>query len=217
VYGKYYKINVFRDIMKEKFKDFLKIQRIYDLKNVSRMNSHNYFCSKTNRDIERKETTAEHVYSSLKLADYFLMNEEEFGNLDRLKVYDLLLYHDDCEIVAGDVPIANRENRELKEVEEVKAVKILFVEYPKNVNDKMVALDREYRELESEEARFAKAIDKFDAIIHELRYPDDWAKKGFDEEKIREWHGKYLEYSKTFNLYFEFIIEYMNENGHFDL
>jgi len=52
---------------------------------------------------ERRESAAEHSWSCLLLADPFLSSCEE--PLDRLKVYELLLYHDVVEIIVGDSPL----------------------------------------------------------------------------------------------------------------
>jgi len=48
------------------------------------------------------------------------MTAEEFKDLDRLLVYDLLLYHDDVEIETDDTCISNREKRKNKEQNEKK-------------------------------------------------------------------------------------------------
>lgn len=53
------------------FWDFLKLTELYKLKKIDRNSSNNYFETKTKIHISRKETVAEHVYSCLKLADYF--------------------------------------------------------------------------------------------------------------------------------------------------
>src|SRR3989338_3903155 len=52
---------------------------------------------------DRKESSAEHSWSCLLLADFFL-SKNDYG-LDRLKVYELLMYHDVVEIEAGDTPL----------------------------------------------------------------------------------------------------------------
>lgn len=77
-----------------------KLRKFYHLKNVD-------------RDAvvgKRKESSAEHSWSTLILADYFLniMNDK---SLNRLKVYELLLYHDIVEIESGDIPIHHTEKR----------------------------------------------------------------------------------------------------------
>ena len=59
--------------------DLQKLRKLYHLKNVERAN--------TVKD--RKESSAEHSWSCLILADYFLTKMQNH-HLDRLKVYELL-------------------------------------------------------------------------------------------------------------------------------
>ena len=73
--------------------DILKLKRINKLKFVERRNSVG----------ERKESPAEHSWSCLIIADYFIDKIKQ--KLDKLKVYNLLIYHDLVEIESGDIPI----------------------------------------------------------------------------------------------------------------
>ena len=80
-----------------------KLRRLYHLKHVDRFNS----------VLKRKESSAEHSWSCLILADYFL-NLMKDRDIDRLKVYELLLYHDVVEIEAGDIGLLETEKRKDK-------------------------------------------------------------------------------------------------------
>jgi 5'-deoxynucleotidase YfbR-like HD superfamily hydrolase len=146
------------------FSEFLKIFNTYKLKGVARNLINSYYDEKDNIEYVRNETTAEHVYSVLKLADFFLTNEPEFKDLDRLHCYELLMYHDDIEIIAQDVSILDTEGRKTKEVEELNSIPILAKLYPKNISEKFINLDLEYRERKTPEAIFVKSIDKLDGI-----------------------------------------------------
>ncbi|NQZ85538.1 MAG: HD domain-containing protein [Nanoarchaeales archaeon] len=202
---------------KELFKDFLKTTKFYELKYVARKSSCIYFDSHLKKDIVRGETTAEHVYSSLKLADYFISNFSEFKNLDKLKVYEILMYHDDCEITVGDVCISDTKNRINKEINELKGVKILAQQYPNILSKKLLDLDLEYRNLKSDEAIFCKAIDKIDTTIHELKYPGDWGSaKGFGYDDMNNYFRKYFEFSVVFMDVFEELLIYLTENNYFE-
>lgn len=68
------------------------IRYLYRLKEIERLNSVG----------SRRESAAEHSWSCLVLADYF-MSRSDTG-LDRLRVYELLVYHDVIELEAGDTP-----------------------------------------------------------------------------------------------------------------
>ncbi len=199
------------------FNDFLKILETYKLKKVSRSSSNIYFCSKTKQEIIRKETVAEHVYSTLKLANYFLDSYDEFKNLDKIKIYELIMFHDDVEIAVGDVNISNRKARKAKEQQEVGVIDSFSQNYPLILGKTLKKLDSEYRNNDSEEAKFAHAMDKFDGLIHELQYSKDWGEHtGFTESNVRAWFSNSFEYSKIFKKYFDNILIYCREHKYFE-
>jgi len=197
------------------FENFLTVLEFYKLKQIPRNNSNYYHDEKDNIFYKRRETTAEHIFSSLKLVDFFVTTEPEFFHLNKLKIYDMILYHDDIEIVVRDTGIADREERLYKEKAEIESVPILSKRLPLKLDQKLVNYDTEYREKVSEESKFANGIDKIDALVHELQYPLDWGPKGFDEKNVRAWFQPNLEYSPTFLQYFESIIRYLKNQGYF--
>jgi putative hydrolase of HD superfamily len=159
--------------------EMVRVLEPYMLKHVARQSSNVYYDEKAETGIERHETTAEHVYSTLRLADYFLNAEEEFAGLDQKHVYDLILYHDDAEILTKDTRISDREKRKSKEQEERKAIPLLAEKYPRVLEEKLVQLSEEYRKNQTAETRFVHAVDKMDSLLHELQYPNDWGPKNF--------------------------------------
>src|SRR3989338_4306660 len=88
--------------------DLQKVRTIYKLKNIERANSVG----------KRKESSAEHSWSCLILADYFLSKTDI--KLNRLKVYELLMYHDLVEIEAGDSNLIDVEKRKQKQQQKLK-------------------------------------------------------------------------------------------------
>lgn len=200
---------------KHVFQDFLKIIESYKLKKVARNCSNFYFDTKENIEYRRKETTAEHICSCQKLADYFLFSEAEFSNLSRLRIYELLMYHDDIEIETEDTCISQTEKRVQKSHDEKTALPILASKYPKSLKDRLISLDTEYRENKTPEAKFAHAIDKMDALVHELQYPADWWPKWFSKNNVIKWFRPAFEYSDVFTKYFESLIVYLEDNWYF--
>ena len=79
-----------------------KLRKFNELKSVYRTNSVG----------GRHESSAEHSWSCLILADYFLNLTKK--KIDRLKVYDILIYHDVVEIETGDVNINDVEKHKKK-------------------------------------------------------------------------------------------------------
>jgi 5'-deoxynucleotidase YfbR-like HD superfamily hydrolase len=200
----------------ERFINFLKVLELYKLKQIPRDSSNYYEDEKDKVSYQRRETTAEHVYSCSRLADYFLTTEPEFAGLDRLRVYELLMYHDDVEILTRDTGISEREKRKNKESQELEALIIISQRYPLHLDAKVILLDSEYRQGLTDESKFAKGVDKFDSLVHEFQYPLDWGPKGYYEEKVRAWFQSAFEYSPTFMEYFEKTIRHLDSHGYFD-
>ena len=180
-----------------------RLRKLYQLKNVERA------CSVSGR----KESTAEHSWSCLILADYFLSRMKK-EKINRLKVYELLMYHDVVEIEAGDVNITNEKMQKSKQKREQEAMHILKENIPTVLKDKFVALFTEFEERKTIEARFAKAIGALDAEIHELDYPQDW--KGWTEEFLRRKKQPLFEDFPELRVTFEKTIEFCKKNGYFD-
>jgi putative hydrolase of HD superfamily len=87
------------------FQEIIRLSIINKLKSVYRLNSVD----------KRKESSAEHSWSCIVLADYIL-NKYKI-DVDRLKVYELLMYHDLSEIHTGDFPFipgADRGEKKIK-------------------------------------------------------------------------------------------------------
>ncbi len=185
--------------------DVLKFKIINKLKSVYRFNSVD----------KRKESSAEHSWSCLILAD-FLMNKYDF-KVNRLRVYELLMYHDLVELIVGDTPLTpnSLEYDSLSKVEKEKiGAQELKSLLPKEISQKYFDLFMEYEDCESRDAKFAKAIDKLDAGIHELDYKDDW--KGWTEEFLRTKKQRYFEEFPELMKVFEDNIKYLKENMYLD-
>ncbi len=180
-----------------------RLRKLYQLKCVERANS-----VKT-----RKESSAEHSWSSLILADYFL-NKMKNHNLDRLHVYELLMYHDVVEIETGDICIIHEKERESKAEKEMQAAHILKEHFPKELGQKFFDLFHEFEARKTKEARFAKAIDALDAEIHEMDYKEDW--KGWTEEFLRRKKAPLFEEFPEMKEMFEEVMVFLKKEGYFD-
>ena len=158
----------------------------------------------------RNESSAEHSWSCLILADFFLSQMD--SNLDRLKVYELLMYHDVVEIESGDTPLHPERNSLDKKEREKKAVESLKEMLPSPLNNKFIKLFDEFEEQKTLEAKFAKAIDALDAAIHELDHKQDW--KGWTKEFLIEKKLNLLEDFPELKKSFNTILEYLIENNY---
>ena len=182
------------------------LRKFYELKNVER----------TARVGNRRESPAEHTWSALILADYFLskMERERENKLDRLKVYELLMYHDVVEIEAGDVNLLDEHTRKDKKENEMKAAHVLHKKLPSELGTKFLILFQEYEDGKTKEARFVKAIDALDAEIHELDYKEDW--KGWTEEFLRKKKGPLMEEFPEMKKLFEESLKFCKKEGYFE-
>jgi putative hydrolase of HD superfamily len=159
---------------------------------------------------ERKESSAEHTFSALMLADY-LLNTYDF-NLDKMKAMSLILYHDLVEIETGDIPLNLDEKRQNKQQEEAEGIKRLGKKLPKQYGERVISSFNEFENYKTREAKFAKMIDGLDALVHFLDYKSAW--KGWTETMVRKYYEKrFSEFPVTEGL-FEDIIIYIKENGY---
>jgi len=184
-------------------KSIHQLRKLYQLKCVERANS-----VKT-----RKESSAEHSWSSLILADYFLNRMKNY-QMDRLHVYELLMYHDVVEIEAGDICISKEKERETKKEKEMQAAHILKEHFPKELGQKFFNLFHEFEEGKTKESRFAKAIDALDAEIHEMDYKKDWV--GWTEEFLRRKKEPLFEEFPELKETFEKIMLFLRKEGYFN-
>jgi putative hydrolase of HD superfamily len=154
---------------------------------------------------ERNETTAEHTFSAITLAGYFL---KKHPKLNELRVIKLLLYHDYVEIYAGDIDILKLEERKKKEELEEKALKLLEKELPKEIATEFKKIWKEYLENKTSEARFAHAIDALDPVLQSIHQPMEWKEHGYTEKKLRKYKEPYF---KEFPILLKFFNELVNE------
>ena len=145
------------------------------------------------------------------LADYYSSLVSQ--NLNKLRVYDLLMYHDVVEILAGDTPLdPNNEQVDQRE-RELKAAETLRSELPPRLQNKFWELFTEFEEAQTVEARFARAIDTLDAIIQALDYKEDWI--GWSQEFLVSRKEKYfIQFPELLKEFYK-IAEYLEAEGYF--
>ena len=163
---------------------------------------------------DRWESTAEHTYSNLILAQYFLTRMSQ--KIDELKVMKLLLYHDVVEIESGDTFVLDHAGYLAKQEKERAAFEVLKKKVSPEVAVEIDAAWKEYEEKKTIESRFAQAIDKLDPIVHEIRKKKDWIDNKFSEEKLRAAKEKYLVEFPLMLSVFEEFVTFARENGYFE-
>jgi len=114
-------------------------------------------------DKSRKENSAEHSWH---LAMYaLLLNEYACGPVNTNRVIQMLLLHDVVEIDVGDFSIHSESPSELQAEQELKAAARLFGLLPQQQGNELLALWQEFERADTEDAKFAKAIDRFQPLL----------------------------------------------------
>ncbi len=181
--------------------DIKQLQYLFKLKEVTR----------SGKVGERAESTAEHVWSTMLLAQYF-MNRFDL-DLDRLKVFEIALYHDVVEIESLDTFILDDEAKKTQEDREKEAIEKIKQTMPEGLSDYADIVD-EFEGLESDEAKFVRAVDAIEPMIHWLDYKEDWTEFGFTEENLRKWKEKRVAVFPDLLNFFNNLIEYLKQEGY---
>jgi len=101
------------------------------------------------------------------IADYVM--EKKDLDLDRLKVHEMILYHELGEIDAGDFTPLDNIGANDKHARELNGVSRIAEKY---VMPKYLLLWQEFEERQSEEAKFVYAMDKLDSILMAKHYSE---------------------------------------------
>lgn len=114
-------------------------------------------------DGSRSESSAEHSWH-LALAAMVLAPRVAPG-VDLGRVMSMVVLHDLVEVEAGDVPIYDEQARlDVVELEQAAAERI-FARLPEPEAGRLLALWREAEEVGTEDARFAKALDRIQPLL----------------------------------------------------
>ncbi|MFH0797977.1 MAG: HD domain-containing protein [Candidatus Woesearchaeota archaeon] len=183
--------------------DIEKLHHLYKLKEINR---HGIVKG-------RRESTAEHVYSCMILAEYFLPKIKQ--KLDELKIMKMLLFHDIVEIEAGDTFVLDKKARITQQKKEANGFKVLKTKIPKELSKEYHKLWREYEAGKTLEAKFCQAIDKLDPILHHLDNSAPWKKYKFTEQKLREQKERYFKEFPVIMKMFNELIEVANKKNYF--
>ncbi len=165
----------------------------------------------------RAESVAEHTYSSLMLALYFLPKIEQ--KLDELKVLKMILFHDVVEIEAGDTYTYDEKANIGKPERESKAAEVFAEKLPEHLANDWLLLWNEFEEKKTPEARFCNAIDKFDPIMHSLMHSlhksENWKEGKIMEELLRKKKEHLFAEFPVLHEAFETFIDHAKKNNYF--
>lgn len=94
-----------------------------------------------------------------------ILHEYAEGSVDVARVIRMLLLHDIVEVEVGDTPIHGGGSQQEQSEREARAAEQLFGGLPEPQGAELLALWREFEAARSEDARFAKALDRFQPLL----------------------------------------------------
>jgi putative hydrolases of HD superfamily len=142
-----------------------KLQYLYGLKTEIR-----YGQRRPNGDLT--ESVAEHIYGMHLCAQYFLPLENPELTWDRVRIYEMITLHDIDEIETGDM-IGYLKTDSIRDGEKEAKLKVLAGS-PTHLQNNFRLLIDEYEDQQTIEAKFVKAIDRFEPL---LQMYSDFGKK----------------------------------------
>jgi len=112
---------------------------------------------------DRHENDAEHSWHLAMMT--IVLAEHSNEPIDVFKVLKMVLIHDLVEIDSGDIFIFDTTKNHDNTAEELKAAKRIFGMLPEEQASELIALWIEFEKGETNEAKFAKAMDRFEPIL----------------------------------------------------
>lgn len=141
---------------------------------------------------ERYENTAEHSWQIALFAMSMARTLEL--NVDVTRVVAMLLVHDLGEIDAGDKFVFAQGGWEERKAAELRALERICGLAPRKTGDFLLGLWKEFDAGESDEARFAKAIDRSMPVLLNLnKRGGSWLENGVSYERVVERVGPEIE------------------------
>ena len=138
-------------------------------------------------DRSRKENSAEHSWH---LAMYaWVLQEYASGPVAIHRVMQMLLLHDVVEVDVGDMPIHGDTGGQ-QAVLEARAAARLFGLLPPPQGAEFLALWHEFEAASTEDAKFAKALDRFQPLlVNVFTGGGTWAENGVQHRQVLERYG----------------------------
>lgn len=130
----------------------------------------------------RLENSGEHSWHVALMA--VLMQEHANAPIDIARVMKMLLIHDVVEIDASDTFVYDVAASKEQEEKELKAAERLFGMLPSDQGDELFALWKEFEAAQSDDAKYAKALDRLIPML--LNYHNDgqsWKEHGVTREQ----------------------------------
>jgi putative hydrolases of HD superfamily len=133
----------------------------------------------------RPENDAEHSWHLAMMT--IVLAEHSDTPIDVLKVIKMVLIHDIVEIDAGDTFIYDTQKNHTNTDNERIAAQRIFGLLPKEQADELITIWEEFEEGETNEAKFAKSMDRFEPLLQNTsNNGGTWKEFDVDYEKVYE-------------------------------
>ena len=161
---------------------------------------------------DRPENDAEHSWHLAMMA--VVLAEHSNQPIDILKVVKMVLIHDIVEIDAGDIFIYDTTKNHTNTAEELVAAKRIFGLLPENQAKDFIATWEEFEAGETNEAKFAKTMDRFEPLLQNTsNNGGTWAEFNVPYQKVYDKKIAMKEGSETIWDYAEKLINESVEKG----
>ena len=112
---------------------------------------------------DRQESVAEHTWRMALMA--LVLHKEVSPKIDLFHILKMIIVHDLGEVYSGDYQVYGKAVPENKHELESEALNKLLKNLPTYTKDEIYALWEEFEHRETEEAKFAVALDKLEVLI----------------------------------------------------
>ncbi|MEP0710398.1 HD domain-containing protein [Algoriphagus sp.] len=161
---------------------------------------------------DRPENDAEHSWHLAMMT--IVLAEHSDKPIDVLKVVKMVLIHDIVEIDAGDTFIYDSTKNHTNTEEELLAAKRIFGLLPKEQAEEFIAVWEEFEAGETDEAKFAKAMDRFEPLLQNTsNNGGTWAEFDVPYQKVYDKKKAIKQGSEAIWSYAENLINESVEKG----
>ncbi|WP_231372800.1 HD domain-containing protein [Aureivirga sp. CE67] len=132
---------------------------------------------------DRCENDAEHSWHLAMMV--IVLAEHSNEKIDILKVLKMVLIHDIVEIDSGDIFMFDTKKSHDNTAEELKAAERIFGLLPKEQAKDLIEIWLEFEKGKTNEAKFAKAMDRFEPILQNVsNNGGTWKEYHVPKEKV---------------------------------
>jgi len=161
---------------------------------------------------DRNENDAEHSWHLAMMT--IVLAQHANHPVDVLKVLKMVLIHDIVEIDAGDTFIYDTAKNHTNTEEELMAAKRIFGMLPKEQAEEFIAIWQEFEEGVSNEAKFARSMDRFEPLLQNTsNNGGTWKEFNVPYQKVYEKKQKIKDGSTAIWEYAEQLLNESVEKG----